>query len=168
MNLETFTANLQHTLKPRTVVFLLKDSSVLLGYKKTGFGNGKYVGIGGKVEPGESIEEAAIREMQEETSITPIGLQLVAILRFYFPHIEDESWNQEVHAFISTTWEGEPTETDELRPEWFNVEDVPYDKMWDDSHSWITQILAGERLEGDFMFNEELKVVEKKVAALRI
>ncbi len=44
-----------------TLVFLVDDDRVLLGMKKRGFGAGKWNGFGGKVEPGETIEEAAIR-----------------------------------------------------------------------------------------------------------
>ena len=42
---------------------------VLLARKKTGFGLGKIVGIGGKVEPGETLLQAAVRETEEELSI---------------------------------------------------------------------------------------------------
>lgn len=44
-------------------------ASVLLGLKKRGFGTGKWNGFGGKVEPGETIRQAAIREMKEEAGI---------------------------------------------------------------------------------------------------
>lgn len=55
------------TLKPLTLL-LLKDvaeNKVLLGYKKRGFGEGKWNGFGGKLEPGETVAEAALREMKE-------------------------------------------------------------------------------------------------------
>ena len=50
--------------KAYTLCFTFKDSSwkqVLLGMKKRGFGAGRYNGFGGKVEPGETVKEAAIR-----------------------------------------------------------------------------------------------------------
>ena len=168
MNLEAYTSQLTHELRPRTVVFLLKGDQVLLGYKKTGFGKGNYVGVGGKVEGDESIEEAAIREVQEETSITPIGLIQLGILRFYFPHVEDESWNQEVHAFMSNTWEGNPTETDELRPEWVSIDSIPFEQMWSDAPLWIPQVLAGQKVEGNFLFDEDLQVIEHQIDAISV
>ena len=46
------------------LVIVNQDSKVLLGMKKRGFGTGFYNGFGGKVEPGETILEAAVREVQ--------------------------------------------------------------------------------------------------------
>jgi 8-oxo-dGTP diphosphatase len=40
---------------------------ILLGRKKTGFGTGKIVGLGGHVEPGETALEATVREVAEES-----------------------------------------------------------------------------------------------------
>ncbi|HBY09281.1 MAG TPA: hypothetical protein DEH22_16440, partial [Chloroflexi bacterium] len=60
-------------MRDATLVLLLKNhpvAEVLLGYKKIGFGQGKYTGFGGKVEPGETVAEAALRELTEETSVT--------------------------------------------------------------------------------------------------
>ena len=49
-----------------TLVFLREGEKVLLGMKKRGFGEGKWNGFGGKVEAGETIIEAAAREVKEE------------------------------------------------------------------------------------------------------
>jgi len=55
-----------------TLLFLIKDDQILLAMKKRGFGAGRFNGVGGKVEPGETIEQALIRESQEEINVTPI------------------------------------------------------------------------------------------------
>ncbi len=47
--------------KITTLVMVTNESNILLGLKKRGFGSGKLNGFGGKVEPNESIEEAAKR-----------------------------------------------------------------------------------------------------------
>ena len=52
--------------KVLTLVFLRDATRVLLGMKKRGFGVGKWNGFGGKVEPGETVVEAAAREVTEE------------------------------------------------------------------------------------------------------
>lgn len=39
----------------------IPNDNILLGYKKRGFGMGKWNGMGGKVEPGESVLDGAIR-----------------------------------------------------------------------------------------------------------
>ena len=55
--------------KVLTLLMVVRDGSVLLGEKKRGFGEGFYNGFGGKVEGGETVEEAALRELEEEAGI---------------------------------------------------------------------------------------------------
>jgi 8-oxo-dGTP diphosphatase len=160
MNLAEYKFTLTSPLKPRTVTFLTRNSEVLLGYKKTGFGQGYYIGIGGKVEENETIEEAAGRELSEEISIMPSELIPMGTVNFYFPK---ESWNQEVHIFTSDRWKGEPKESDEVRPEWFKSESLPLDRMWDDAKYWIPRILKGEEVRADFLFNDELNVIDSSI-----
>ena len=49
-----------------TLCIIHQHSKILLGMKKRGHGVGKWNGFGGKVEKGETIEEAARRETKEE------------------------------------------------------------------------------------------------------
>ena len=118
-------------MQDATLVFLLKGnpiSKVLLGYKKAGFGQGKYAGFGGKIESGEGRVEAALRELAEETDITipsQESLEFRAILEFRFPHNQD--WEHRVFVYTTFKWEGIPTESNEMTPQWFAVEDIPYD-----------------------------------------
>lgn len=161
MQLETYLQQLPEPLRPRTLSFLLKDDKALFGHKKSGFGKDKVIGIGGKVEEGETIEEAMIREDGEEIFVKPLTYRKVAVLKFLFPHApEPKKWNQEVHVFLVDTWEGEPTESDEIRPEWFDLNNIPYDRTWDDYQYWLPKVLAGEYVEAAFLFDAELKVEE--------
>ncbi|SRR5712692_8763372 len=154
-------------LRPRTVTFLLRGTEVLLGLKKQGFGKQYLLGIGGKVEHGETIEEATKREVAEEISVLLLDLQKVGVLNFYFPHIADGSWNQQVHVYIATKWEGEPQESEEIQPAWFQREEIPYKQMWDDAQYWLPHLLAGQCLEGEFVYNQELKVAHYTLTPLR-
>ncbi|CAN0261386.1 unnamed protein product, partial [Ectocarpus fasciculatus] len=58
---------------------------ILLGMKKRGFGEGKWNGFGGKVESGESVDEAAKRELMEEAGVTARELSLRGRLIFHVP-----------------------------------------------------------------------------------
>lgn len=150
-------------LRPRTLTFLLRDAEILLGLKKRGFGKGYMLGIGGKVENGETIEEAAKREVMEEIHVTLLELCQVGVIDFSFPHIEDGSWDQRVHVFTATSWVGEPQESEEIEPAWFQQQAIPYDRMWDDARYWLPHILAGQKREAAFVFNHELKVVRSTI-----
>ena len=135
----------------RVVTFLMKDDKILLGKRKEEFGKGIYVGIGGSVEK-ETREEAAIRELEEETGIKAgkDGLEMVAEMSFIFP--EKPGWTMHVTYYILRKWEGEPAETDEIIPEWFSVDALPYDRMWDDAKYWMGFMLEGKRMRGSFIY----------------
>lgn len=137
-------------MKICTVVLLATDRQVLLAMKKRGFGKGRWNGPGGKVEPGESIEQAMVRECQEEIGVTPLEYQKVAIHDFVFP---DGQPDMRVHAFVCTKWRGQPAESEEMAPRWFDIDKIPYDQMWQDDKYWLPQVLAGRKLHTRFAFD---------------
>lgn len=161
-NLNDYKKSVSKDSRLGTVVFLVDDQQILLGYKKTGFGKGNLLGIGGKVEEGESIEEGAVREVEEEIGVVIAKEKLKhhGVVNFYFPHVEDESWNMVVHVFVAKEWGGEPQESGEIRPEWFYRDQIPFDKMWHDAQFWLPEILNDKVIEADFLFNDSLEVVE--------
>jgi len=145
-------------LTETTLCILVKGkpvSRVLLGYKKIGFGRGKYTGFGGKVEPGETALEAAVRELGEETGlrVSEREVSYVGRLKFLFPH--KPAWNQHVHVFLAETWEGEPVESNEMAPAWFNLDQIPYAQMWQDGEFWLPPILSGKSILAEFIFEAD-------------
>jgi len=134
-------------------------AEILLGMKKNGFGKGKYNGFGGKIEVNETIETAAARELEEESGIKVAAsdLRRVARLEFFFPAKPD--WNQVVYAFFTEKWNGEPAETDEMQPMWFNTNAIPYDRMWADDVHWMPLVLQGKRVEAAFTFKDDNETV---------
>ncbi|GEM84084.1 8-oxo-dGTP diphosphatase [Meiothermus hypogaeus] len=133
---------------------------VLLGFKKTGFGAGKYGGFGGKLEVGETLAVAAVRELQEESGLLakPHNLWYAAQLEFLFPACPD--WNRTVHVFRLEFWEGEPQESDEIRPVWFGLDELPLKQMWSDVPYWLPQILQGSRPKMRFTYHQDNQTVE--------
>lgn len=137
----------------RTLLFLIKDDQILLAMKKRGFGAGRWNGVGGKLEQGETLAQATIRECQEEINVTPLEFNKVAELDFYGGSTE-EAWHMFVHAYICTEWEGVPEETEEMAPKWYRISEIPYKDMWADDEYWLPQVLAGKKVTGTFKFNE--------------
>lgn len=149
-------------MKQLTVLFLLKDDEILLAMKKRGFGEGRFNGVGGKVETGETLEQALIRECQEEIGVTPHKFKKQAEIIFHEQH-QGKPDVLQVHVFTATTWTGEPTETEEMAPKWFNISDIPYEQMWADDPYWLPQILNGKRLKCEFHLDENDKVYRQSV-----
>jgi 8-oxo-dGTP pyrophosphatase MutT (NUDIX family) len=144
-------------MRNSTLLFLIKKegntiSEICLPMKKRGFGVGRYNGVGGKVNPMEPIEAAARREAFEEIGVDVGDMTKVAELTFTFPHHED--WNQVVHAYVSPDWKGEITESEEMKPHWFAVADIPYKEMWPDDIFWLPKVLTGELVKARFTFGE--------------
>lgn len=140
--------------KVLTLCLLQDGDRLLLGQKKRGFGLDKWNGFGGKLEPGESVEAAAHREMLEESGITILDMEERGLLLFSF---EDGTPDLEVHVFAVTKFSGEPQESDEMIPKWFPVDQLPQDQMWADDVYWMPSFLAKKKFRGNFHFkNSEI------------
>lgn len=148
-----------------TLCFLTRESAgvpqVLLGLKKTGFGRGKVVGLGGHVEPGETDEEAACREVHEEAGIVvrQEDLRDAGVVIFDFPARPE--WNMSSRLFVADRWTGEPAESAEILPEWFDVGALPVERMWQDAAHWLPLALGGFVLRLTVVLNPDNETVRE-------
>lgn len=96
--------------------------------------------------------QAAVRELREETAveIAPDNLEARGILHFYFAGKPE--WNRDVHIFVSHGYAGGVEETEEMRPEWFDIDAIPFDNMWEDDPYWLHRVIEGESVEFEFYF----------------
>ncbi len=136
---------------PATLMFVVRDGKVLLIEKLRGIGKGKVNGPGGKIDPGETPLECVVRECQEELHITPKNPLKMGELWFAMSDIPDIH----CHVFMATDYDGVETATEEAVPMWTAIDEVPYERMWEDDAHWLPQMLAGQMFNGRFEFTGE-------------
>lgn len=132
-----------------TLLFVVRDGRILLIRKKRGFGAGKINGPGGKLDPGETPLECAVRETLEELGVTPIGVEQRGVLRFQFT----DGLAILGHVFLARDCHGEPHETAEAVPLWTPVDAIPYAEMWADDEIWMPWLLEGQSFAGRMLFD---------------
>lgn len=150
------------------VVYLFRERSVeggtvtevLLGEKLTGLGVGKFVGAGGKLEPGENAVTAAVREVAEELGVVVDPSDLEPISRITYPFVDRDEWSQRSFGFVARRWQGEPIASDELAPRWFAIDALPFDLMWADARLWLPRALAGQFVEETYSFVSDGSLVD--------
>lgn len=139
--------------------FIIRSGEILLIEKKRGLGSGKVNGPGGRIEAGETPEAAAVRETREEVGVTPLGLVRLGTLWFRFT----DGYSLHCAVFRASGLEGEPIETEEAKPFWVPLSDVPFDRMWADDEHWLGHLIQGRSFEGWFDFDGE-RMLEGRVA----
>lgn len=134
-----------------TLCFVVREDQVLLIHKKRGLGKGKVNGPGGRIDPGETPEQCAVREVEEELLVTPTGLSHCGRLHFQFV----DGLALRCHVFRAENCIGEAGETEEAVPMWTHVNEIPYDRMWEDDRFWLPLMFAGTPFEGRFLFDDD-------------
>jgi 8-oxo-dGTP diphosphatase len=134
-----------------TLLFVVRDGRILLIHKKRGLGAGKINGPGGKLDPGESPLDGAIREVQEEIGVTPLRVEQRGEIRFQFT----DGLALQGYVFLARDCSGCPRESDEAAPFWTAVDRIPYARMWADDVFWMPMLLAGEKFRGRALFDAD-------------
>ena len=142
-----------------TTLMILRDHDrVLFGVKKCGFGKGKLVGVGGKVEKNESVEVAAVRETEEEIGVKVTKYKKHGEVIFDNLTYRGQTESHTMHIFVATAWEGEPSESNEIKPTWFDIRDIPYERLWEDDQYWLPYVLIGDFIQGYFHFDKDNRI----------
>ncbi len=131
--------------------FIFRGNELLLIHKKRGLGGGKINAPGGKIEPGESPREAAIRETQEEVGLTPLDPRPLGELSFQFT----DGYSVHCIVFRAEGHQGIAIETDEAVPIWTALDAVPYEAMWADDREWLPLLIAGRAFRARYVFDGE-------------
>ncbi len=148
-----------------TLVYLRDGDKILLSLKKRGFAEGKLNGVGGKLKEGETIENTVIRETKEEIDVDLIEYEKVGLIDFIEIY-KGEKENVVMHVYIARKWEGEPKESDEVKPVWVDISSMPYEQMMPDDKYWLPQVLEGKKINAKFEFDENWTLINKLVEEL--
>ncbi len=149
-------------MQQATLAIMIKDNKIFLWEKKRGFAKWVLNWVGGKQEWNETIEQCMIREAKEEIWIDILKQEKVWVLKFFFE--DNLDWNQSVYIFNVLKYSWEVIESEEIKPFWFDLDKIPYDKMWADDIYWLPRILAWEKdIEYNFWFdNDNWKLLKWK------
>src|SRR5260221_4135412 len=148
------TIEIDYSKSEMTVGYLVKEGTVLLVEKGRNIGMGKLVGVGGRQEKGETLDETAKREIEEEIEVKVTKMRKAAEMEFIFPH--NPKYGGHVTGYVVEEWVGEPQITDEAKSiNWYDFNKLPNQRMWHDNTIWVPLILAGKNVKGRFVIGED-------------
>ena len=114
------------------------------------------------MEPGETILEAAQREIHEEFGVRAVDPYQIGTLYFEFdPEYEERLL--ECHVFKSSQYTGVPAESEEMKPQWWDVNKLPFDQMWLDDIHWFPFMLQNKLFNAHFIFSDFNTVVKQQI-----
>ena len=152
-------------MQQTVLVFVFRGSELLLIEKKRGQGKGYWNVPGGKLEPGETLRDAAIRECKEESGVQIVDPLAVGRLEFYFEKNADtHDWDNHCEVFIARESSGALEENDEARAFWLaNASVLPLEKFWPSDRFWIPKLLACEPFWREYYFGLDHRILKEVI-----
>lgn len=130
-------------MKLTTLCYIEKDDCYLMLHrtkKENDVNHDKWIGVGGKFEPGEMPEECVLREVKEETGLNLLDYKYRGILTFHANGWEDEY----IHLYTSDAFEGELIECNEGTLEWVRKNEIEKLPLWEGDKIFL-RLLAEEK-----------------------
>ena len=128
---------------PETVLaYIEKDGSFLMLYrnkKKNDINANKWLGVGGHLEPGESKEDALIREIKEETGLDAINYEYRGLIHFNY-----DGYSELMHLFLVGEVSGELIECDEGTLKYIPKNEVMNLSIWEGDKLFLKKLLSNE------------------------
>ncbi len=134
-----------------TICYIVKDREVLMLHrikKENDMNANKWIGVGGKVEEGESPKECIIRETFEETGLTLKNPILKSVVTFNFAKYDNEL----MFVYIAKEFEGDIKECNEGVLKWIPINKLDELEMWEGDRYFLNGIFDNDVVQ-------ELKLV---------
>ena len=149
-------------MKLGTLVYLKQNGKTLMLHrvkKEQDFHEGKWNGLGGKLDPGETPEECAIREVKEESGLDLKALKLRGIITFpLFDQVDD--WY--VYLFTGTEFSGDLIDSPEGDLKWIDNDKLLDLNLWEGDYIFLQWIEQERFFSGKFVY-EEKQLVDHSV-----
>ena len=113
-----------------TLCYIEKAGAYLMLHrtkKENDVNKNKWIGVGGKFEPGEAPEECLLREVQEETGLRLTSFRYRGLLSFIYDHKEPEY----IFTYTADGFEGELSDCDEGELKWIPIADIEKLELWE-------------------------------------
>ena len=128
-------------MKNTTLCYIKKDDKYLLLHrtkKKDDPNEGKWIGVGGHIEDGESPEECLLREVKEETNLTLTSYRYRALITF----VSDVYETENMYLFTADAFDGElDYACDEGELEWVSKDKLLDLPMWEGDKKFLPLIM---------------------------
>ena len=128
-----------------TLCYIEKEGEYLMllrNKKKTDPSKGKWIGVGGKFEPGETPEQCLLREVKEETGLTLTSYKRRALITFISDEWEDEyMYLYTADGFEGTLSECELADCDEGKLAWIAKKDIFNLNLWEGDKHFLKMLI---------------------------
>lgn len=145
-----------------TLCYLEQNDQYLMLYRnkrKNDINGGKWIGVGGHLIEGETIEECLLREVYEETGLTLLSYQLRGILYFDIDGIEEKSY-----LFTANQFVGELKDCDEGELHWVDKDKIKALNLWKGDYLFLDKIVnENEYFEMELIYKMDQLVSYKVV-----
>lgn len=147
-----------------TLCYIEKDDKYLMllrNKKKVDVNKGKWIGVGGHFEEGESPEECVLREVYEETGLTLTDYRLRGIITF-----TSDEWDTDyMHLYTATNFTGELKECDEGELKWIPKSEIMDLNLWEGDRVFLKMLFEDTGIfsmkltyAGDILVDKQIKV----------
>lgn len=149
-------------MKLATLVYIKHEGKTLMIHrvkKQADIHAGKWNGLGGKLEAGESPEACAIREVREEAGLEIRNPRYGGLL--VFAGFKGEDWY--VWVFTAEQFEGEVTDSDEGRLQWIPDREIRSLPLWPSDHLFLDWLEAGKIFSARFEYSPQDEMLGHQV-----